>query len=217
MKRRNIFSAFFMVMLAVALQTTILRPNVWAQQSATQLQSLSADPSAYAGDVILVRGGFYVFSQGFEAIADTLARRGVRSTMFRHRQERKIVAQIIANQRKYGRKPIVLIGHSWGANTIIRVAKTLQSKNYSVQYMATFAATDPELAPSNIGKLTNYYFKTDGWGKPVLTMPGFGGQLNNVDMSNTADVHHFNVEEHPALQKQVVDNVLRIIRPGGLI
>lgn len=163
MKRRNIFSAFFMVMLAVALQTTILRPNVWAQQSATQLQSLSADPSAYAGDVILVRGGFYVFSQGFEAIADTLARRGVRSTMFRHRQERKIVAQIIANQRKYGRKPIVLIGHSWGANTIIRVAKTLQSKNYSVQYMATFAATDPELAPSNIGKLTNYYFKTDGW------------------------------------------------------
>ena len=100
MKRRNIFSAFFMVMLAVALQTTILRPNVWAQQSATQLQSLSADPSAYAGDVILVRGGFYVFSQGFEAIADTLARRGVRSTMFRHRQERKIVAQTHRQSKK---------------------------------------------------------------------------------------------------------------------
>jgi len=183
----------------------------WAAEPKGRPHILASIPSAHHGEVILVRGGFHIFSEGFDVIAEKLATLGIATQMYRHFQGRSIVAHIVQSQRKYGRKPVILIGHSWGANTIIRVAKTLQQKGIKVRYMVTLAATNPQRAPTNIAKLTNYYFKTDGWGEPVYPMPGFRGQLRNVDMSTTKDIHHFNVEEYPPLQNQVIDNVLRYI------
>lgn len=172
-----------------------------------------AKKSSFRGDVILVRGGFDVFSRGMDQMAAKLVKKGIDAKVFKHTQANQIAAHIISNQKKFGRKPIVLIGHSWGANAIIRVAKALKKKRLRVTYMATFAATAPEPAPNNISKLTNYYFKKDGWGKPVTTVKGFRGRLKNIDMSKNPDIHHFNVEEQPRLQNQVIRNVLRFVKP----
>lgn len=191
-----------------------LAPTYTIAAQAQKVPTLQlAKKSSFRGDVILVRGGFDVFSRGMDQMADKLVKKGVDAKVFKHTQANEIAARIIKNQKKFGRKPIVLIGHSWGANAIIRVAKVLKKKRMRVTYMATFAATDPETAPNNISKLTNYYFKKDGWGKPVKTVKGFRGRLKNIDMSKNPDVHHFNVEEQPRLQNQVIRNVLRFVKP----
>jgi hypothetical protein len=170
-----------------------------------------AKPSSHDGDVILVLGGFSVFTGGLGVMASSLAKHDVESKIYRHTQSRKIATSIIANQRKYGRKPIVLIGHSYGANTVIKVARILQKENLEVRYMVTIAATNPDAAPPNVQTLTNYYFR-NGWGKLVPTEPGFSGQLNNIDMSKTAGANHFNVDENRELHQEVIDNVLRFVR-----
>ena len=185
--------------------------TAWTANAGNTIQIVKR--SSYRGDVVLVRGGFNVFSEGFDIIAKKLKKRGIKVKIYSHSQAQQIASSIISNQKKFGKKPIILIGHSWGANAVIRVAKMLQRKGLKVRYMATFAATNPGIAPSNIQKLTNYYFKKDGWGEPVRTTKSFRGRLKNVDMSSAQDANHFNVDEIPKLQSQVINNVLRYIRP----
>ncbi len=175
----------------------------------------STQLAAVAGkrpDVYFLRGFGDVFSRGLDQIASTLKRKRVKATVLSYGQWPNVVSRIVANRKKYGRRPVILVGHSLGANAALRVAKALKKKRISVSYMATLAATAPPPASSNIRKLTNYYFKKDGWGKPVRGGPGFRGVLKNIDFSKNKKVGHFNIDSQPRLQREVVRNVLRHIR-----
>lgn len=171
-----------------------------------------AKRARHQGDVYLVRGGFNVFSRGLDDMAQTLKKRGVKAQVISHRSSDGAVDKIIANRKKFGRKPVVLIGHSLGANAIIRMATKLRKSGIAVTYMVTFAATKPDPIPRNVRKATNYYFKTDGWGEPVTKARGARANLKNIDLSNTDGVHHFNIEKNKRLQRQVIRNVLRFVR-----
>ncbi len=183
----------------------------FAAQTKTTIE-LAAKRNKHRGDVYLLRGFAGVFSRGLDNIGSKLAGRGVKAKVISHSDWVVATNQIIANQKRYGRKPVVLIGHSLGANAIIRMATELKKKRIRVDYMSTFAATSPTLVPSNVRKITNYYFKTDGWGKPVKVARGFRGRLKNIDFSKSSTVGHFNIDKQPRLQAQVINNVLRIVK-----
>lgn len=170
-----------------------------------------AQASRHAGDVFLLRGFGDVFSRGLDEIGERLKLEGIEAQVISHRSWETALATIIANQQKHGRKPVVLIGHSLGANAVIRIAQELKKRRIRVTYMVTFAATNPDPIPSNVGKVTNYYFATDGWGLPLRSGPGFRGQLKNIDFSKSETVGHFNIEEQDRLQRQVIDNTKRFI------
>lgn len=196
----------------------ILCLSVVAGAFMTSLQGGAANQLAkrsdYSGEVILLRGGFGVFSNGLDRIARSLGKRGVSARVYSHTQVGLVAQTIISNQKKYGRKPIILVGHSWGADSVIRVANILKNARLRVKYVATFAATKSAAAPSNIQRLSNYYFSKDGWGKPIRPGPGFRGRLKNIDLSKNPSINHFNIDENPKLQRQIINNVLRYIRPG---
>jgi len=195
--------------LLIALSFVVFNLTSVQQQA---IANETVKRASFKGDVVLVRGGFNVFSEGLDSIADKLVKRGIEARVYRHGQVSEIINSILENQKKFGKQPIILIGHSWGANAILRIAGVLERHRLNVRYMVTIAATNPNPAPRNIQKLTNYYFKQDGWGEPVQASRGFRGRLKNVDMSTQAEVHHFNVDEHPKLQDQIFDNVLRFLR-----
>ncbi|MEE9314754.1 MAG: alpha/beta hydrolase [Rhizobiaceae bacterium] len=176
-----------------------------------------AKKKSFVGDVVFVRGGFNVFSTGLDQMAKKLARRGVSSRIAQHTETSKTVSEIVRHQKKYGRKPVILIGHSWGANEVIHIARALQKKRIRVNYMVVFAATNPPPIPRNVQKTTNYYFKTNGWGKPVRRGRGTRGSIRNIDLSNVSGMNHFNVEESPKIQRQVIQNILRYIRRRGKV
>lgn len=167
----------------------------------------------HQGDVFLLRGFANVFSRGLDQMGDKLQKRGIDAKVIPHGNWETALSTILANRRKHGRKPVVLIGHSLGANKAILLADALRKKRIRVDYLVTFAATNPTPIPSNVRKVTNYYFKTDGWGEPIEKGPGFRGRLKNIDFSNSKTIGHFNIEKQPRLQNQVIRNVLRFVKP----
>ncbi|MEM8749932.1 MAG: lipase [Pseudomonadota bacterium] len=145
-------------------------------------------------------------------MGDQLIEKGVDARVIAHSGWKEATNEIIRNRKKYGKRPVVLIGHSLGANAIIRMATHLKKARIRVDYMASFAATDPDPVPTNVRKFTNYYFKTDGWGDEISAAKGFRGQLKNIDFSKDKQVGHFNIDKQPRLQRQVINNVMRFVR-----
>ena len=202
---------FFLLLFAIA-SLGLLTPLTSTITAHASDDVKVAKSSRFAGDVFLIKGGFNVFSDGFDSIASKLAKKGIKANLSRHTKVKQIATQIIKNRKKYGRKPVVLIGHSWGANAVMEIAEILKRNKIRVNYAVTFAATNPKPVPSNVQKLTNYYFEKDGWGKPVRAARGFRGRLKNIDMSRNSKIHHFNIDENPRLQNQVIRNIQRFVK-----
>ena len=141
-----------------------------------------------------------------------LRNRGIRSRIIGHTNALTIIESILNHQKRFGKKPVILIGHSWGGNEAIKIAQGLLKKKVRVNYMAIIAATNPPPIPRNVLKTTNYYFKTNGWGKPILRGKGARGRILNIDLSNASGINHFNVDESRKIQNQIIRNILRFIR-----
>ena len=167
------------------------------------------------GDVYLLRGFGNVFSKGLDEIGKKMNRSGIKAKVISHGQWQTALRTIVANRKRYGKRPVVLIGHSLGANAAIRIARGLKREKIRVNYMVTFAATDPSPVPSNVRKATNYYFSKDGWGEPLRRGYGFRGRLHNIDFSKDKNIGHFNIDEQPKLHRQVIANTRRHLRYHG--
>ena len=170
----------------------------------------TAAARAKRGDVYLLRGFGNVFSRGLDAMGSKLSKSGVSAKVIGHGSWQSAVRQIVKNRKKR-RTPVVLIGHSLGANKALRMAEALAKERIPVSFLVTFAATNPRPVPRNVRKATNYYFESEGWGEKLKRGPGFRGRLKNIDFSKSKTVGHFNIDKQPRLQRQVINNVLRIV------
>jgi hypothetical protein len=169
----------------------------------------SAKPTTrYRGDVYLLRGFADVFSRGLDQLGADLAKAGIPVKAVSHRDWKSVAGTIAANQKRFGTRPVVLVGHSLGANNAIRVAQELKKSGIAVTYLATLAATAPPRVPSNVRKVTNYYFSSGGWGKIVYASPDFRGVIENLDYAGKAEIGHFNLDEQVAIQR----SLLRAVR-----
>jgi alpha-beta hydrolase superfamily lysophospholipase len=198
------------VLLAIALSMTVQVEA--AKQSAEDAPVAAA--KEYQGDVYILSGGFGVFSTGLGKLKAQLAQKGVSASLASYQSWRSISQKIVEHRQQYGRKPVVIIGHSLGANNAISIANALKKKGIQVDLIVSLASTAPMTVPSNVRNVFNVYFKTGGWGYIFTGESGFAGNLNNVDMSKQPGMTHFNVDDDPALRDQVVRNVLRYVRPA---
>jgi thioesterase domain-containing protein len=165
------------------------------------------------GDVFLLRGFADVFSRGLDRMAATLNHQGIDAEVTNHNSWRAVALEIIDRQRRSGPKPVVLVGHSLGANAVIQIAKLLKRERITVQYMAIFAATGPDPVPSNVRRVDNFYFATNGWGEPLTGAKGFSGTLSNRDYSTADGIGHFNIDKQPEIQREVLAKIVRYVQP----
>lgn len=179
------------------------------QKATTPLQVASHQTN----DIYILRGFGDFLSRGLDTLSKKLIRRGLRNTIAPHNHWKRMVHQILANRKAFGQRPIVLIGHSLGANSILLMAQELKKHRVSISYMVTFAATNTVPVSSNVKRLTNYYFKTNGWGVKIKPAKDFKGILENRDFSNKGPIGHFNIEKQSFLHDQVIENVLRYFEP----
>ena len=156
--------------------------------------------------VYLLRGLMNIFSLGMDTLGEELDRRGVYTTVENYSGWETLANQAAARYRAGTEGPIILIGHSLGADAVMQMAGYLGRKGIPVALVVPFDGTESFTASANVARvlnLTKHYYMSRG--------PGFHGSLINVDLSSNPNIDHLNIDKSPRLHARVIAEVLAIV------
>jgi hypothetical protein len=145
------------------------------------------------GHMYLVRGLTSVYSFGIDQLAAKINHRGVTATVY-SLSETGTIANDIARKYKAGeeRGPIMLLGHSSGADYAIAIAERLKEAGVPVALAFGFDPTRTAAAvPGNVELFINLYQGANiiGGGE-VQPGPDFRGRLIDVDLREHTEIVH---------------------------
>jgi pimeloyl-ACP methyl ester carboxylesterase len=164
------------------------------------------------GHVYLLRGILNVFSLGMDQISYKLEAAGVATTVANHTSWRGLADDMAASYRAGNREPIILMGHSAGADATISIARRLLGSGVPVALIVNFDPVSPDPVPPNVKQVVNFYVPA-GWGAAVAADKTFKGQLANVNESRTTN--HFSIDKDDGLQRQAIARVLAVTGGGA--
>jgi len=174
------------------------------------LTTLSGNAQA-SGHVYLLKGFAGIFSTGLDTLDEKLVQRGITATVHSY-DDYKGLATEAAHLQKIGKGPIVIIGHSLGAEAAIYMAEKMKTAGAPVALVVTFGPNEHLMAPSNVAEVINYYQN----GAFVSKGPGFKGTISNVNLDAASDINHFNIEKINRLHAKVVAKIEMIVRRGHI-
>ena len=181
---------------------------------ANTLSAPRAPPGSVPGHVYLLRGLIgEVFSLGFNDLAARIRERGVEASVSSMYTPGALAGEIIAKYRQ-APAPIVLIGHSSGADVAIGIAEGLRRANIPVAIMFGFDPTPiASRVPDNVELFINLYQKTNliGGGE-ARGVAGFRGRIVNVDLRDRREIIHITLDKSPVLHALVADKIALILR-----
>jgi hypothetical protein len=154
--------------------------------------------------VYLMRGFLNVFSLGIDDLGAKIAAAGIAETVANHADADTFLNQIVTRYQSGDRGPIILIGHSLGADAVIAMAQTLDRYGIPVALAILFDGTAPHEVPKNVALAVNFTQQFE-----ISPGPGFGGKISNVDLRGQDGIDHFTIDKAPALQAQALDDVLQ--------
>jgi hypothetical protein len=154
--------------------------------------------------VYLLRGFLNVFSLGMDDLATKLQADGVSATVMNHAEADVVTSRIMTTYNAGDHGPVVLIGHSLGADAIVGVADALAHYNIPIAVMVLFDGTEPHQIPANVATAINYT-------KHFMIAPESGsrGAVSNVDLSGDASIDHLSIDTVPSLQVQTLNYILQ--------
>lgn len=165
-----------------------------------QPQAANRSPaSAY-----LLRGFMNVFSLGMDDLAARIEADGIAATVANHADAGTVINQIVARYAAGDRGPIILIGHSFGADAVVVVAQALDRSNIPVALLILFDGTAPHEVPGNVATAVNFTLRYD-----LVPVGGFHGTISNVDLRGAEGIDHFTIDKSPSLQAEALDYVLQ--------
>lgn len=176
-----------------------------------------------SGQVYTMRGLGGVFSRGMNHLEDELEdNHSVRTSSTIWYQANNLSDYIIKNHKdKTLQGPIILVGHSLGANEQIKVAKNLERANIPVELLLTVDAVAPIVVPGNVRHVFNIY-------KPGI-VPMISGrtlkaadpvhtQIDNFNVNNRLKnvyMNHITIDKNSTVQKIMLDKVLASIQQAN--
>jgi len=156
--------------------------------------------------VILLRGWFGVFSMGLDGVASELKAHGVDAEVAGHLSWQNEVTEIL-RERAAGRTgPLILIGHSQGANNVIDMARMLESSHVTIDLLITLSPFMQNRVPANVVKAINYY-QAPGWGQALEAEPGFHGKLINVNLADDPTISHIGMDKSTKVQSEILREI----------
>jgi len=93
--------------------------------AAPRAAAKDAPVTARLAHVYLMRGLMNVFSLGMDELAVMIAQHGIETSVHNHAEAEEVVSQIAARYRAGDRGPLILIGHSLGADAVMMMAQSL--------------------------------------------------------------------------------------------
>jgi hypothetical protein len=162
--------------------------------------------------VYLLRGWFGVFSTGLDTVATELRSKGIKSETVGHLAWKTTAAKIIKYHASGNSGPLVLVGHSQGANNVIDMARLLQRENIPVDLLVTLAPAGQDPIPGNVMRAINYY-NSPGWGAPVTADAGYHGKLTNINLGGDFGITHMAIDKNPRIQAEIERAILAVPQP----
>ena len=158
--------------------------------------------------VYLLRGLLTIFSLGMDTLAEELKGHDVYTTVHSYSDWQTLADGAAADYKAGKEAPIILIGHSLGADDVMEMAAYLGRKGVPVALVVPFDATKSFAASDNVARVLNltqrdYAYMRGG--------PGFHGTLANVDVSSDSSIDHINIDKSPRLHTRVVTEVLAVV------
>jgi pimeloyl-ACP methyl ester carboxylesterase len=156
------------------------------------------------GRVYLFRGLNGIFSTGLDAIGRRLAGEGFTVAVMQYDDWPQALAEIRGSS---SRSPLVLVGHSWGADDAIRLAQALNAAPVEpIALLLTLDPVEPPTVPANVRAVVDFYqqnFLLDAtpWfhGRPLAVDAPRMTKLENVNLRVdrpdlvTSDLTHGNM------------------------
>jgi hypothetical protein len=171
--------------------------------------SPGAAPPQPRTHVYLLRGLLTIFSLGMDTLAEELKGHDVYTTVHSYSDWQTLADGAAADYKAGKEAPIILIGHSLGADAVMEMAAYLGRKGVPVALVVPFDCTKSFVASDNVARVLNL---THG-GTPTYMRggPGFRGTLANVDVSSDPSIDHINIDKSPQLHARVVAEVLAVV------
>ncbi len=166
-----------------------------------------------AHHVYLMRGLFDV-STGLDDLAARIKSLGIAAEVASYTDQPELTARAIAGFERDGGCPVVLIGHSLGADAAIDMADALNQKGVPVALLVAFSPAHERSVPANVAAAVDYYQSNSLWNNAYTAGQGFRGTLRNVDLVADDGVHHFNIEKNAKLHEATVAAIETLRKAG---
>ena len=161
--------------------------------------------------VYLLRGLMNIFSLGMDTLSEQLNRRGVYATVHGYGDWPSLADRAAVDFKAGKEGPIILIGHSLGADAVMEMAAYLGRKGVPVALLVPFDGTKSFAASDNVARVLNLTQRDYAY---MRRGPGFHGTLTNLDVSSDPSIDHINIDKSPRLHARVVSEVLAIVGGG---
>lgn len=172
-----------------------------------------------AASVYLMRGFLGIFSLGMDRLNGQLKAAGVKTKIVGHTAWPGVVAEIAAEQALHPGQhaPVVIVGHSLGANAALLVGYELGKQGIPVDLVVTVDPTSSRPISPVVKRYLNIYLPGDGFGAKLAAT---GSGVDNDDIRNNPElnrpgVNHFTMDENPVVLKQIFDAIMPIVKAPG--
>lgn len=161
--------------------------------------------------VYLLKGLADIFSSGMDFLQAKLQARGIVGEVHSHSEAEELTQSAISKWRDGSRGPIIIIGHSLGADAAITMAQRLGAAGVPVALLVTFSPVDSAPVPANVARAVNYFQSNSAWHGQITRGAGFRGAVENVDLAQMPGISHFNIEKAEPLHAATLAKVLALI------
>ncbi len=185
-----------------------------AKLPGTHVASHVVGQTGGAYQVFLLKGLADIFSSGLDALAIKLRAHGIVGQVASHASSDSLADAAIARYRAGQRGPIIIAGHSLGADAAVSMSQRLNDAKVPVALVITFGPLGSFPVKGNVAKAVNYYQANSAWHGQILRGPGFHGSLTNIDLENAADINHFNIEKAERIQASAVNQIVAALGRG---
>jgi hypothetical protein len=187
----------------------------WFAAACFAALTITTLPASAGGHVYALRGLINVFSYGMDEMVAKCKRRGIQASAHGHGEYQTLAIEAAAKV-KAGKGPIIIVGHSYGADAAVGMAAEMNKLGAPVALLVLYGPTvEPLHIPSNVRAVMNYYQTTNAaWRARAVPGPGFRGSINNINLDKDSDVTHFNIEKLERLQNQAMSRIAGITGTG---